>query len=385
MGLSTLRRGVPEVNQLEETRHVFAHLRAYIAGQPELSLLLPVANELAAQAERLARGETELGPLTSRVPKLRVREDLAQRIVAIVSQLPAIGQDFDEEAKLALAVLLENLVVGITGALVLDPGIAPGRMSASQRRRLPQRAIDPGSPGFLLFAQLRDAARREEYPFNIPAIHSLAERRFEFNSRATILVGENGSGKSTLIEAIAVAAGFNAEGGTNNFRFSTRGSESPLHACMRLARSHRRPQTGFFFRAESFFNVATTIETLDREPAVAPPVIHSYGGRSLHEQSHGQSFMALVQHRFGPEGLYILDEPEAALSVRRQIELLALLREHMECGSQLIIATHSPILMSLPGAWIYDLGAGGIRRVAYSDTEAYCLMAQFLKHRAETG
>src|SRR3712207_6225437 len=127
----------------------------------------------------------------------------------------------------------------------------------------------------------------------------------------TFFVGENGSGKSTLIEAIAVAAGFNAEGGSTNFSFATRRSESPLHRALRLVRRARRPRTGFFLRAESYFNVATHIEELDREPAPAPRIIDSFGGRSLHEQSHGESFFTLLMHRFGAEGLYLLDEPEA--------------------------------------------------------------------------
>ena len=370
-------------DQLEETRRVFEQLRGHIAGQRELSQLLPVAIELELQAEKLAKGENEIGSLTSSIPKIGLPKHLAEPIIAIVSRLPPIGQDFSEDTKLALATLLGNLVVGITGSLILDPELAPGRLQATQRKRVPASLVERDGRGFLLFAELRGAQGREEYPFTIPAIRFLQGQRLDLNARATILVGENGSGKSTLVEAIAVAAGFNAEGGTKNFRFATRASESPLHRCMRLARSHRRPQTGFFFRAESFFNVATTIEELDREPAVAPPIIQSYGGRSLHEQSHGESFMALVQHRFGPEGLYILDEPEAALSVRRQIELLTLLREHVEGGSQFIIATHSPILMSLPEAWIYELRADGIRRVAYQETEAFRLTSQFLKQRSE--
>lgn len=142
------------------------------------------------------------------------------------------------------------------------------------------------------------------YPFSIPAVKALDGLAF---SAVTYFVGENGSGKSTILEAIALASGFNAEGGTVNFRFTTRQSESPLHRCLRLARTHR-PRTGFFLRAESFFNVATEIERLGAES--------SYGHRSLHEQSHGESFLALIKNRFGPGGLYILDEPEAALHHR---------------------------------------------------------------------
>jgi len=218
----------------------------------------------------------------------------------------------------------------------------------------------------------------DSYPFNIPAIAALKER-LSLHPRATYFVGENGTGKSTLIEALAVAAGFNAEGGSANFQFATRSSESELHRCVRLVRTSRRPQTGFFLRAESFFNLATNIEEMDRILALAPPVIDSYGGRSLHEQSHGESFMALVEHRFGPSGLYILDEPEAALSIKRQIELLRKLHTHVtEKGSQIIVATHSPVLMALPGALIYRLGKDGITEVAYEETDAFRLARDFL-------
>lgn len=237
---------------------------------------------------------------------------------------------------------------------------------------------------FLAFVELVSdrVTSFEPYPFSIPAIASL-RNRLRFSPGATLFVGENGSGKSTLIEAIAVAAGFNAEGGTSNFRFSTRSSESGLHRCIRLARTERRPRTGFFLRAESFFNVATAIEELDQEPG-GRRVIDSYGGRSLHEQSHGESFMAVVEHRFGAGGLYILDEPEAALSVQRQIELLRELHLHVvEKGSQLVVATHSPVLMALPGALIYQLGDEGITRIEYEQTAAYRLTRDFLADRTK--
>ncbi len=167
----------------------------------------------------------------------------------------------------------------------------------------------------------------------------------------TYFVGENGSGKSTLLEAIAVAAGFNAEGGSMNFHFSTRSSESALAGALRLVRSVRRPRTGFFLRAESFFNLATAIEQLDKDPG-GSPIIDSYGGRSLHEQSHGESFLAVALHRFGPQGLYVLDEPEAALSPLRQMSMLRRMRDLVHQGCQFIVATHAPILLAYPGASI---------------------------------
>jgi predicted ATPase len=215
------------------------------------------------------------------------------------------------------------------------------------------------------------------YPFSIPSIQSLDE--LELDAKITFLIGENGSGKSTLIEAIAVLAGFNAEGGTKNFRFGTRRSESCLHQFMRPVRGLRRPRDGFFLRAESYFNVGTEIERLDAEPGGGRRIIDAYGGVSLHEQSHGESFLALAMHRFHGQGLYILDEPEAALSPQRQLALLSIIHELVEeRASQFVIATHSPILMAYPNALIYRLGPGGIERVAYEDTEHYRITRDFL-------
>ena len=153
------------------------------------------------------------------------------------------------------------------------------------------------------------------YPYDIPAVGALVTPgELAFHPRVTFLVGENGCGKSTLAEAIAVAAGFNAEGGSKHFAFATRRTESPLGEALRLVRGARRERGGFFLRAESLYNVATQIEELAREDVEA---LTPYGGRSLHAQSHGESFMALATHRFGPGGLYVLDEPEAALSPQR--------------------------------------------------------------------
>lgn len=179
-----------------------------------------------------------------------------------------------------------------------------------------------------------------------------------------------------LLEAIAVAAGLNAEGGSRNFTFSTRPSHSDLHERLRLVRGARRPRTEFFLRAESFFNVATEIDELDR---VDGGMLGNYGGRSLHELSHGESFIALVTNRFGPEGLYLLDEPESALSLRGQLALLARMHDLVSEGSQFVVATHSPIVMGYPDAWIYALSEDGIRRVAYDETEQVELTRSFLE------
>jgi predicted ATPase len=215
------------------------------------------------------------------------------------------------------------------------------------------------------------------YPFAVPAIRTLHD--LALDPALTFFVGDNGSGKSTLVEALAIAAGFNAEGGSRNFNFHTRRSESELHKFIRLVRGVRRPRDGFFLRAESFFNVATEVDQLEQLGATG--LYKSYGGTSLHEQSHGESFLALASHRFGDDGLYILDEPEAALSPQRQLSLLAIIRRLTSRGSQFVIASHSPILMAYPGALIYQLGTDGIDRVAYEDTEHFQLTRDFLNNR----
>lgn len=218
----------------------------------------------------------------------------------------------------------------------------------------------------------------ETYPFSLPAVRSLST--LELHPKITFLVGENGSGKSTLLEAIAVFLGFNAEGGTKNFRFGTRASHSQLNEFIRVAKGTRQPKDGFFLRAESFFNVATEIENLDAAPAYGPPIINSYGGHSLHEQSHGESFLALMMNRFGGKGLYILDEPEAALSPQRQLAVLTRMHDLINDDSQFIIATHSPILMAYPDAWIYTCSASGLTRTEYRDTEHYQITHDFIMH-----
>jgi predicted ATPase len=194
----------------------------------------------------------------------------------------------------------------------------------------------------------------------------------------TFFVGENGSGKSTLLEAIAIAFGFNPEGGTKNFRFQTRGSHSVLHENLRLVKTPKRARDGFFLRAESFFNVASEIEALDKAPSFGPPIIDSYGGRSLHEQSHGESFFALMNHRFGGHGFYVLDEPEAALSPTRQLAMITRMHQLVLDESQFVIATHSPILMAYPNAWIYQASSHGLHRVELEDTEHYAVARRIL-------
>jgi predicted ATPase len=211
------------------------------------------------------------------------------------------------------------------------------------------------------------AGALDAYPYTIPAIASL--ETLKLDPAVTIFVGENGSGKSTLVEAIAVRAGFNAEGGSRHFAFSTRASQSSLHEALVLVRNARREKTGFFLRAESLFNVATIAEQLG---------LGRYGWEALHEKSHGEAFLWLLEERFGPNGLYVLDEPEAALSPQRQLAALAIFHRLVAAGSQLVIATHSPILMGYPGALLYRLDAAGIARVAYEETEHYTVTRGFL-------
>ena len=212
---------------------------------------------------------------------------------------------------------------------------------------------------------------KSSYLHNIPAVKYLIEgNEIKFNSDVTVLVGENGTGKSTLIEAIAIACGFNAEGGTRNFSFSTAKAHSELYKHLVISRRDTA-KDGFFLRAESFFNVASNIDELDKIPAPTPSIVSSYGGVSLHNQSHGESFLSLVKNRFSGNGLYILDEPEAALSPMRLLVLLSEMQRLVKNNSQFVIATHSPFLMAFPNANVLELSQNGIREVDYKDTEHF--------------
>ena len=211
----------------------------------------------------------------------------------------------------------------------------------------------------------------EDYPFCLPIVRQLEE--LTFSSPVTFLVGENGSGKSTLLEGIASAWGFNAEGGSRNFRFATLASHSVLHEHLRLIRNPGRPADGFFLRAESFYNVASEVDRLQLESA--------YGGISLHEQSHGESFLSVFMDRLTGGGLYLMDEPEAALSPARQLSVLLRMHDLVRQNSQFIVATHSPILMGYPGADILLFEEGGMRRVDYEETDHYVITREFLNAR----
>lgn len=218
------------------------------------------------------------------------------------------------------------------------------------------------------------------YLAKIPAVRHLIRHGFlSFERDVTFLVGENASGKSTLLEAIAVAYGFNAEGGTKNFHFSTASTHSALCEYLRIVKS-QSAKDGFFLRAESFYNVATSIEEMDRQPAGSPRIIDSYGGVSLHRQSHGESFLALVRNRFRGNGIYLLDEPEAALSPTGVMTLMAQIKSLVDNKAQFIIATHSPILMTFPNAAILEVSAAGIKSVSYKETDHYQITKSFLEN-----
>lgn len=198
----------------------------------------------------------------------------------------------------------------------------------------------------------------------------------------TFLVGENGSGKSTLVEAVAVALGLNPEGGSRSFRFATRASESPLGAALRIGRAPGRERGSFFLRAESYYNVSTEIERLDE---IGPPLLPAYGGVSPHERSHGESFLDLLVHRFHGDGLYLLDEPEAALSTRGCLAALARIDDLVRQRCQFLVATHSPILLAVPDARILEIADDGtVAPVEYDDALPVRMMRRFLADPAAT-
>jgi predicted ATPase len=214
----------------------------------------------------------------------------------------------------------------------------------------------------------------KKYPFNLPSLKMLDELNLHPN--VTFLIGENGMGKSTLLEAIAVAIGFNPEGGSFNFNFSTFDSHSPLTDYIKIIKGIEKPKDGFFLRAESFYNLASNIQALDSVPG-GPQVIDSFGGVSLHEQSHGEAFFATFINRFRGNSIYLLDEPEAALSPLRQMSMLTRIHDLVNENSQFIIATHSPIIMSYPDASIFEFSEDGINECPLEETNHFKIMKQF--------
>ena len=226
-----------------------------------------------------------------------------------------------------------------------------------------------------------DGETRTAYPFDLPAIRLLRERAL--TAPVTVFVGENGMGKSTLLEAIAVHLGLNPEGGSRNVHFTTKATHSALHGALRVVRAAKRPRDAYFLRAESFYNVASELDAIDAHPdnvmnKSGPPVLDGYGRRSLHEQSHGESFFALFLNRFRGQGLYLLDEPEAALSPQRQLALLVRMHELVQAGSQFVLATHSPLLMAYPGCDVWSFTETGIAKTAAADTDHWRITKRFL-------
>jgi len=231
--------------------------------------------------------------------------------------------------------------------------------------------------GYLLSLRLKQEHLPNGYPFNIQWLKSF--EKLDFHPNVTFFTGENGVGKSTLIEAIAVYLGFNAEGGGKNFNFKSAETHSVLHNFLSITKSFKQIKDGYFLRGESFYNVASEIDRLDEEPR-GPKIIDSYGGLSLHEQSHGQSFWSLFMNRFSGNGVYILDEPESALSATKQIAMLSKINHLVGKNAQFIIATHSPILLSYPNAWIYEMLDNKITQIKYEESEVYRVYKSFLDH-----
>jgi predicted ATPase len=236
------------------------------------------------------------------------------------------------------------------------------------------RKAATGGPFVLEVHLKRDSASLPEaYPFSLPVVRALD--RLVLHPRVTFLLGENGTGKSTLLEAIAVAVGINPEGGSRHLRFQTRASHSPLGKSLRLVRGSTRPPDAFFVRSETLYTLATALE----DPSL-DNVLQHYGDKSLHERSRGEALMALVTNRLGL-GFFLFDEPEAGLSPTRQLAFLAAMHQLVRRGSQLIIATHSPIILAFPDSLIYDLSGGQLVQRGYEETDHYRVSVDFFTHR----
>lgn len=223
-----------------------------------------------------------------------------------------------------------------------------------------------------------------QYPFSLNIIKNL--RDIEFSTPVTFFVGENGTGKSTILEAITNKAGFGPEGGSKNITFKT-SEETTYSGTQNLSEQitlswRQKPKNGYFFRAESFFNLANYIDYIAREGGSGPDKAYaSYGGKSLHEQSHGESFLSFFKNRLGTGGFFIFDEPEAALSPQRQLSLMVIIHEMCKrTDAQFIIATHSPLLLAYPDSTIYSCDSGILTKVAYTDTEHYHVTKNFLNN-----
>lgn len=241
---------------------------------------------------------------------------------------------------------------------------------------MPRGSRKPRATGpFVLEVLLRRdiAPPPDAYPFSLPIVRALD--RLTLHPRVTFLLGENGTGKSTLLEAIAVAVGVNPEGGSRNLRFQTRASHSDLGEYLRLVRGSTRPRDAFFVRSETLYTLATALEDLS-----LGDVLKHYGDKSLHDRSRGEALMALVTNRLNV-GFYLFDEPEAGLSPTRQLAFLAAMHQLVRRGSQLLVATHSPILLAYPDSCILELTDGQFVQRAYEDTDHYRVTADFFGHR----
>ena len=223
----------------------------------------------------------------------------------------------------------------------------------------------------------------EIYPFSVPAIRGLNE--LSLRSRVCFFAGENGTGKSTLLEAIAAHYGFGPEGGNRNFRNDSTESNHSVDSLVRALRLSfdKRTGAGYFLRAESFFNTASHIDALDKESSFAPPISAFYGGRSLHSRSHGETFLTLLELKFRRNGLFLLDEPEAALSPQRQLFFLLLIRDVLRKhkDAQFIISTHSPVLLGYPDAQIVSFDDGKLHEIDYEETQPMQIVRRFVNHR----
>ena len=217
----------------------------------------------------------------------------------------------------------------------------------------------------------------EEFPFSIPAIRAL-EEGIEFHPKVTFFVGENGMGKSTALEGLADKWGFSPQSGNRNRIFGSSDFDTELAPAMKIVRSSQRPGDGFFLRAESLYNFATEVDELEKQPYCATGYA-AYGGKSLHARSHGESFLTIFLERLRGRGLYLLDEPEAALSATRQMALLVRMHDLVNDRSQFVIATHSPIILAYPEALIYEFHGGGLRRISYRETQAFEFTSRFIR------
>lgn len=234
---------------------------------------------------------------------------------------------------------------------------------------MPPAAVEPFLRAVRLRALPPEDGAAEAFPWSIPAVRALQVAPLDLHPRCTFLVGANGSGKSTLLEGIAVAAGLGVQSGGRNFADDGREDERSLGDELTLVRGGRRPKTDFFLRAEAMLGFADRLDQMAREPYGGGALV-PYGGESLHQQSHGESFLAVINHRLGPNGLYLLDEPESALSPQSLLALLARMADLVAEGCQFIVATHAPILLAFPDAAIVEVSEDGLAPVAFDDVDA---------------